>query len=445
MKNLERHQLANGVPLYFYRLKGAPRLALDVMLPAGNLQDPVYGTADLVDRLLLKDTKRHSQEELAEAIDSLSLDLGCDTRRDSSLLGATFLEEDMDASLDLILEVLTEATLEAAPRETEKMAGEIAMDLDAPKSLSSDIFSRTIFGTRSGPSPYGVTGTVMLGEFSRLQDAELLQRFYQARYRLDRIHGLVAVGDIDPEKLLSAINRTIGQKPSTEAIEPPKAAMPEAPEWLAQLTHTASRTVGVARDDSSQTHIFRGWLAPKARDEDYAATIVMNTILGGAGLSSRLFTELRDKQGLAYNVRSSFDVFKYRGVYGLYIGCEASKKEKSLIGFDTECGRLMNDRVPDWEMDEARRNVLGRRAVFLETAGQLASYIAANLSLGRSPEEIEALPSKIAAVTTDDVQRVAQQLMGQPSITSIVGPSAVLGGVERLESLLGLPEQAMAG
>jgi predicted Zn-dependent peptidase len=165
---------------------------------------------------------------------------------------------------------------------------------------------------------------------------------------------------------------------------------------------------------------------PGTRHEDYAPMAVLNTILGAAGLSSRLFLELRDKQGLAYTVRSSYETYRYKGLFSLYIGTEPKNKEKCLKGFAEEVDKLVNVRVSAEELEDAKRNMLGRRSVFLETAHQQANYIGANYTLGRTLEEIENVPELIEAVTSADIQRVAEKYLTQPALTSIVGPSNIL-------------------
>jgi zinc protease len=172
--------------------------------------------------------------------------------------------------------------------------------------------------------------------------------------------------------------------------------------------------------------VFKGWFAPELSHPDYPAMVVMNTILGGAGLTSRLFLELRDKQGLAYNVRSQYESSRYVGIFSMYIGTEPSNREKVLKGFEVECQKLMDHPVSHQELEEAKENILGRRVVFLETASQQCSYIGNQLALGVALDDLDVIPEKIMAVTALEVQEVSQKYFRRPSITTAVGPSKSL-------------------
>jgi len=412
----EEARLQNGTTLLYTAIETAPRLAFSMFLPGGNMLDPVPGLSDMVDRLLMKGTKTHSQEQISIEIDGLTLEVDSDTKRDYTAIHATMLEEDLDASFELISDFFYNATFTEFEREKQKVAGEIMMDLDSPKSRASDQFIRGIFqGT-----PYGTVGSEILESLSKMDSVEALQRHYHSTFNPKHLIVSVA-GNIRPETVAKTLEKFF---PANE--QNPATVSASLESKLSNLTINQDELVTFARDDSSQAHIYKGWLVPNGKHEDYAPFALLNTILGAAGLSSRLFLELRDKQGLAYNVRSSYEAFKHKGLFSLYIGTEPKNKDKCLKGFIEEVGKLLNIPVSAQELADAKRNMLGRRSVFLETAHQQANYIGANYTLGRSLKEIEIVPEQIQAVTAQDIQRVAQQYLSLPSLVSIVGPSQIL-------------------
>lgn len=414
--SIEQHTLHNGATLLYKHFPGSPRLAISIYVPGGNLLDPVPGLSDVVDRLLMKGTTKLNQEEISIEIDSLTLEVDTDTRRDYSAMYATLLEEDLESSLGLMSDLFFHSTLDEFEREKEKLAGEILMELDAPKNRASDLLIRTLFETTA----YGVVSSVVQDSLPKMDSIEQAFGYYRKAYQPKRLVFSVA-GDISLDRVKSALDQYFPQ-PSTMAAVKTEGVI----KTLQNLSIPKNQTVTFARDDSTQAHIYQGWLMPEVGHADYYPLAVMNTILGAAGLSSRLFLELRDKQGLAYNVRSTLDTYSHKGVFYLYIGTEPSNKQKCLDGFRDECAKLMKERVSDKELDDAKRNILGRRSVYLETAPQLANYIGANFVMGRTLEEIEKLASNIQKVTAAEIQRVAEHYLSQPSITSIVGPSAIL-------------------
>lgn len=417
LASVEAISLKNGGTLLVKPFEGAPRTAFSIFLPGGNTLDPVPGYMDILDRLLMKGTQTRTQEQLAIEIDSLTLEVDVDTRRDYSHIHATFLEEDWEPALEIIQDLFFNATFQDLEREQEKLAGEITMDLDSPRACASDQFIRTIFQN----TPYNAVGSLILENLPNLPDKEAFHHYYKQVYQPQR-----AIFSVGGDNLkINQIQQWIENAFPKSANLAETSLQDQSPK-LNGYHLKESHTVTYPKDDSSQCHIFKGWLAPAMTHEDYPALVVLNTILGGAGLSSRLFLELRDKQGLAYNVRSSYEAFKHSGLFSLYIGTEPKNKEKCLTGFIEESRKLMEVLVSHQELADAKENILGRRSIYLETAPQLASFIGANYTLGRTLKDIEALPERIQAVTSQQVQAVAQSVLGAPSVVSVAAPSSVL-------------------
>lgn len=416
---VETVSLACGATLHFQRLLGAPRLALNWYVYGGNRLEPLPGVADMVDDLLTEGTTTRSAEQIALDLDGLSLDLDTDTKRDTSVVSATLLEEDLDASLALIADLMGNSTLAEFEKEKVRLEGELLMDLDSPKTLSHDLLMTTLFAG----SPYQASHQNILATLPQLRSVDPLMQTYRRRYQPANML-ISAVGDISLARLVGALNAAFPAPASSGDC----LADVDAPSPLAL---PASRVITGARDDSNQLHIYKAWFAPKLSDPDYAPMVVLNTILGAAGLSSRLFLELRDKQGLAYTVRSSYDAAKYLGLFVLYIGTEPNNRDKALKGFEVECQKLMDTPVGAEELSQAIENVIGRRVVYLETAPQQAAYLGAQLAAGLSLQALDELVPRIQAVTPADIQRVAQHVMGAPSLTSMVGPEKFVAGFDR--------------
>lgn len=408
--------LSNGVTLLHTPIATAPRLAFSMFLPGGNLLDGIPGLSDMVDRLLMKGTQKRTQEQISVEIDGLTLEVDSDTKRDYSAIHATMLEEDLDTSFELISDFFYNATFSEFEREKQKVAGEIMMDLDSPKSRASDQFIRKIFNETA----YGTVGSILLESMPQMDSVEALKTHYHGAFNPKNLVVSVA-GNISTEKVAKVLEKYFPHDDKSISI-----LSPSIEKEISELALTQDEVVSFARDDSSQAHIFKGWLMPGTRHEDYAPMAVLNTILGAAGLSSRLFLELRDKQGLAYTVRSTYETYRYKGLFYLYIGTEPKNKKKCLKGFIDEVDKLVTTRVAAEELEDAKRNMLGRRSVFLETAHQQANYIGANYTLGRTLMEIEQVPELIDAVTSEDIQRVAQKYLTQPALISLVGPSSIL-------------------
>lgn len=407
--DIQEVPLSNGSLLYYRHIEEAPRTALGIYTFGGNRVESTPGVADMIDDLLCEGTHKRSAEQIALEMDGLSLEMETDTRRDFNLMSATFLEEDLEPSMELLADMLFHSTLADFEKEKIRLHGELVMDLDSPRSRSHDLLMTHLFrGT-----PYQATHSNILAAIPALQSPEPLlahyKNFYQPANMLFCVVGSVELPTIQTQ-LESYFNRSAGENHSgLNAPSPPAPA--------------ERRYVTYAKEDSNQLHIFKGWFAPNVSHADYPAMVVLNTILGGAGLTSRLFIELRDKQGLAYMVRSQYESSKYVGAFTLYIGTDPANREKVLKGFELECQKLMEHPVGYQELDEAKENIMGRRVVFLETAPQQCSYIGNQVSLGVSLEELNAIPERVQAVTALQVQEVAQKYLSRPAVIAAVGPS----------------------
>lgn len=119
--------------------------------------------------------------------------------------------------------------------------------------------------------------------------------------------------------------------------------------------------VKIVKNDASQAQIIQGWHVPTIYSKDYASIMVMNTMLGSSGLSSRLFLELRDKKGLAYVVRSSYEIYDKAALFNVYIATEPKNIKTCLEGFKVELDKIKNIPVTQEELENAKNNLIGKR------------------------------------------------------------------------------------
>lgn len=416
LESLELISLIAGPTLLFSRQVGTPRISMNIYTKGGNCIDYFPGEMDVVDRLLLKGTYADSAETIAVKLDDLCLDLDTDTARDYSLMSASMQAEDLESNLAFIRDLLFYSTLEGLQKEKEKVKGELQMSLDSPTALARDLLSRKLWNGL----PYGTSATGMLTSLSKLWRNDNVFLHYQQAYRPNRMVISVA-GDVDRERLISALEA---------AFSLPRAKGTDGEMEMGRLFKEhrlkESRLYTMPWEEAAQAQILQSWLMPPATSKDYLPLAVMDNLLGSAGLSSRLFLELRDKQGLAYSVRSSLNLLKHRGTFTLYIGTEPSNVEKCLSGFTDEIKKLQDILVGEEELENAKRNLIGKRSVCLETVGQISSYVGSAYMAGHDVSKLAELDENIKAVTAEQIQKVAQKYLSKESITVVVAPSAYL-------------------
>lgn len=178
----------------------------------------------------------------------------------------------------------------------------------------------------------------------------------------------------------------------------------------------------IIQPDLNQAHILKGWLAASADSEDYASIALLNIILGASGLSSRLFLELRDKKGLAYVVRSAYDVARLSANFSIYIATEPNNIETSLKGFDEEIEKIKTIPVSEEELENAKNNIFGKWAFIGETNSQQANWLAHYGIMGFGFDFHEKAVEKIKKVTPQDIIACANKYFNDTYVLSVLKP-----------------------
>jgi predicted Zn-dependent peptidase len=223
---------------------------------------------------------------------------------------------------------------------------------------------------------------------------------------------LAIVGAISKDEVLPKIKSVLGNLPKSTDNK----FMIEKPEL------NESKKVENHKANLNQAHIVKGWLVPTTNEADYPALNLLNVILGSSGLSSRLFLELRDKKGLAYVVRSSYETFKLVGNFMIYIATEPNNIDTCLKGFDEEINKIRTIPVSEAELNDAKNNIIGKCAFFEETNIQQASSLSKYGVLGYGFNFSEEMKEKVKAVTSEEILACAQKYFNENYVISITRP-----------------------
>ncbi len=405
MNSFNIDRLSNNIKVITRKNPNTPRIAINLFMGSGVKYESLAGTANLTGRLLLQGTKSRSSEDIANELDSNAIELSVESKQDYLRARLQFLNEDFKTAIDLLEDTIKNSTFENIEKEKTKFMGELRLELDSPKTQAFDNLVKTMFHNH----PYGHSHTVILEELPLIKVEDIKEYYFKKSLIPDRMLFSV-VGDIEREEVLKILEEKFND------IKQPNIADIEVP-----IPHLLqSKTVTISREDAAQAQIVQGWIGPAISDEDFPALTVLNVILGSSGLSSRLFIELRDKKGLAYNVRSSLESLKHLGLYTVYIGTAPNNIETCIEGFETEINRLKNELVSAKELEDAKTNYLGKRAFLHETNSQQAYYLGYYDIMGLSAQYDARIEEKIKAVTSEDIQRAANRYFSQNHVISIL-------------------------
>ena len=397
----------NGINILLEDAPKTPRYSVQFIFKVSKNQK-YFGINSLLARLLLQGTKKYTASELASLFEEECIDVTTKSKQDYTKISLTFLNEDFKKAMELVKDLITNSTFDDFEKEIYKIKGDITSDLDNPKIKMTDLFVKTIFKNH----PYAETYTNILEALDKITKEDVINAH---REMLNSAKAIVVVGDFnDKEEILSYFEnnfdfmKTNNQEDEIQNIFSNNLEKDEY-HWI-------------SKNDAKQAQIIQGCPIESFKSELCAKISVMNTILGSCGLSSRMFVNLRDKQGLAYNVRSQYDTMLHSAVFNMYIGTMPKNIKKSLEGFRIELEKLANEEVSDEELQGAKENISGKMKYFSQTNSQIASIQGYNFMMGLGLNYKELFLDDVYNVSKKDILFIASKILNTKKTTVIVAP-----------------------
>ena len=393
--------LNNNIKVCVKQNKNTPRVALTLNLSISE-PEKFSGEYSLMNRLLLKGTKKYSSEELSTILDENAIDFSTEMKLDYLRIRFVCLNEDFEKALEILREVILNSTFDEFEKERVKLKGELTAELDSAKVKVSDLFTRTIYKNHY----YGNSYTKVLETLDKLNGDEVKQSYFNILNNSTKT--LALVGDVDDtllEKYLSDIPASIETESHIVSPNPIKQEYGE-----------------IIKKYANQAQIIQGWIVPTIGSPEYPVLMLMNVILGASGLSSRLFLELREKKGLAYTVRTSYETHKKSAVFSIYIGTEPSNIKTSIAGFKEEIEKIKTIPVSETELKNAVNNLIGKQQFVTETNSQQANMMAYYSIMGKPFEYQKTVVEMLHKVTPDDILSCANKYFTDDYVLSIIKP-----------------------
>ena len=397
-------KLKNNIDFAYKRNRNTPRCALyfDMSLTDFDIKAGVYS---LMTRLFMQGTKNFTAQQLSEELDKYAIEFTAELKLDYIKLKIVCLNEDFEKAVEIFTDIVKNTTFEEFDKEKAKLEGEIEAELDSPRAKVIDSYYKNIYeGHR-----YGFTNTVILENLKNITKKDVVNAYKDILERSKKV--LVLVGDIEYNRAFSLLDNNLGDVlPSRELFTQQKPIL------------STLKNMEIIQENLNQTHILKGWLVETLDSKDYPALSLLNIILGASGLSSRLFLELRDKKGLAYVVRSSYDMARLTANFSIYIATEPKNIEVSLKGFEEEIEKIKTIPISVDELENAKNNLFGKWAFISETNSQLANWLAHYAIQGLGFDFREKAIEQIKAVTVQDIQACANKYFNDKFVLSVLKP-----------------------
>jgi len=405
--SVQKEVLTNGLVILTEPMQHMHSVSVGIWLRGGSRREPaeLNGISHFIEHMLFKGTARRTAEDIAREVDSVGGMLDAFTAKEMVCFNTRVLDEHLPKAFDIVADMVREPKFapEDIEREKSVILEEIRMTQDNPEDLVHELFTQNFWS----PHPLGkpILGTPeTVSALAREKLESWFRRWYAPNHLV-----ITAAGNLTHQQMVDLVSERFAKlapSPNGDVDAAPVAA-----------PHITLRT----KHELEQVHICIGVPALPMTDQRRFVVSALNNVLGG-GMSSRLFQNIREKQGLAYSIFSEMNSYRDSGSLSVYAGTSLETADQVVRSVLAEFRKLKDEPLPEEELRRAKDHLKGATLLASEGTGQRMNSLARyHLYFGRyfSPAELIALLEK---VTPQDVQQIAREFFKPERIAaSVVG------------------------
>jgi zinc protease len=397
-----------GIEAWFVQDSTVPLISMEYSFGGGASQDPADkpGVANLVASLLDEGSGDLDSKTFHERLDRRAIELSFSATRDYFRGSLRMLKDTRDEAFDLLRMSLTSPHFDSS--DVERIRSEVISDLQSETTSPQALAGRKFLAMAFGDHPYGRPASGTLESVPKITIGDLKE--YVRRVLAKDTLKVAVVGDVDPDTLGKLLDKTFGSLPAKADLAPVPDIVAAKPPQRAVIPLDVPQTVVTFGSPGIRRH-----------DPDFMAAYVVNHIVGGGGLSSRLYREVREKRGLAYSIYGSLIWMDHSALFIGNTGTRADRAADTVDAIDKEIRRMADEGPTQKELDEAKSYLKGSQMLALDTSAKLAAAMLQYQLDGLPIDYIEKRNAIIDAVTLDQAKTVAKRLWGQGLLTVIVG------------------------
>src|SRR5215472_8504452 len=361
VRNIRRQKLPNGLTVITEQMQHIRSASIGVWLQTGSRDEDAEwnGISHFIEHMVFKGTKHRTAEEIARQVDSIGGNMDAFTAKECICFNVKVLDEHVPTALDILSDLVLNPVFDTADiaRERGVIMEEIKMDEDNPDYLVHEIFTQNFWKDHPLGKPIlGTKETVKRFERAPILDA------YTHRFSPDNII-VSAAGNLDHDHFVELV---LGH---FEHMKPKKNG------FHSSAPKIVSRIILRNKKALEQVQLCIGVPAHPIAHEKRHASYVLNTLLGG-GMSSRLFQNIRERQGLAYSIYSDLNPYRDTGCLAVYAGTSVESAGKVVTSITNEFRDLKERPVPDEELRRAKDHLKGSLMLSLESTASRMSNLA---------------------------------------------------------------------
>ena len=395
MKNIYTHTLENGLRV-IHRQFPSEISYCGVAINTGSRDeyDHEWGMAHFVEHMLFKGTKKRRAHHISNRMENVGGDLNAFTTKEETFIYSTFLKEYFPRAVELLGDIIFNSEFPQIQinREREVVLDEIDSYDDNPSELIYDDFENLIFSGHD-------IGHYILGELHTLNsfNSDNVNSFVKRQYQTSKMV-FFSFGKTPFSKVLKLTEKYFNIKQ-----EPVEAKNRVAPIITTPVTRIIDK-------NTTQTHVVLGWNKYNMYHPDRYVVYLLNSILGGGSLNSRLSRSLREKNGLVYNIESNITLYSDTGFYSIYFACDPKNKDKCLRLIKKELKSIMEKALTPMQLTVAKRQWKGQLGISAEMNENNALNMAKNYLHHKRFIDLEEVFSKVDAISAEQIKSVANEL-----------------------------------
>jgi len=401
----ENYTLENGIRVVHLHSKSAVGHC-GIIINAGSRdeEENEHGMAHFIEHAIFKGTKKRKTYHILSRMEDVGGEINAYTTKEETTIHTSFLKNDFERALELISDITFSSTFPSKEitREKEVIIEEINSYKDDPAELIFDDFEELIFKNQA-------LGKNILGNPKDLRrfTKKDIESFITKNYHTDEMV-ICSVGDIPFKKVIKLATKYFGQ------IE----ANPRARERNKIENYTPE--IRTENKGTYQTHCIIGNIAYNVQDKKKIILTLLDNLLGGPGLNSRLGLLLREKHGLAYHVESNYTPYSDIGVFSIYFGTDKENLNKCKKLIRKEFELLKTKKLGIVQLKKAKRQLFGQIAISSENNANVMLSIGKSFLLFNKADDLDIIKEKIEAITVEDIQEVANEILNFDKMSMLV-------------------------
>jgi predicted Zn-dependent peptidase len=399
------HTLNNGLRLVHQRIPGlVAHCGLIINIGSRDESDQEHGIVHFIEHMLFKGTKKRKAFHILSRLEDVGGELNAYTTKEETAVHASFMKEDYKRAIELISDVTFNSSFPDKEIEKEKdvILEEINSYLDNPADLIFDDFEELIFTNQTiGRNILGTQKSVR--SFSK----EKLSSFVSEKYNTNQMV-FCSVGNISDEKLINLFEIYFSNISTRQRSER------EIRRWK----YTPSSIT--KKKDTYQNHCIIGNLAYDIKDRRRMGMFLLNNIIGGQGMNSRLNMSLREKNGLAYNIESGYNPYYDTGVFSIYFGTDREYLEKSISITMAELKKLRVSKLGIIQLSKAKNQIKGYLARGYENHESLMLSLGKSLLVFNKVDAVEEICRKIDLVSASEILEIANDIFEPSKLSTLI-------------------------